>query len=67
MRIWVKMPNGKVKNNQLSLDILILSLRNIFDNNGENKYIPKKDIPRSNRVYSPMRNCLRKSIVFIFI
>ena len=38
----------------------------IFDKNGEIKYTPRKEIAKSNTAYSPIRNCLMVSIVFMF-
>lgn len=59
--------NGRVRNNQLFLDILTPSLRNNFDNNGESKYMPKKDMERSKSAYPTKRKDLKYSSVIICV
>jgi hypothetical protein len=59
--------SGKTKNNQLSLGISIPILLNSFESSGASKYIPKKEIVRSKIAYSPIRNCLKKVMVSIYL
>lgn len=63
----VKMPIGKVKNNQPFLGISNLINENILDRRGDKRYIPKNANTKSKIAYSKKRNCLKYSIEFILI